>query len=573
MRNIKKFLFAILLTGLFVGCTDKLVDMNVNPNNPTGETANLGTLLTSSIRKSFQEDRFEFWRGPIIQGDRFGHHFTFGFKEAAWWNESAMYDYNDGWNTAVFVGYFTDSEMNNNGGHIFPNLDLVIDKCEENNYEGHYMYYSAVAEIVRAFQFIKITDAYGDVPYTDVNDPEVYQPTYDNQEDIYADLEVKLKKAITDIGDVVSSGVGKENLTDYDPMFEGDLQKWSKFANALRFRMAMRSSNVNTNSDAIVADVLKYDLPEANDESALTPIIQSADYLDHQYHGVWMAFRSLGETVVEKDNGETVTVIDGPGAGSFAPSRCLVNIMTGQSLTSDMVQEAGTNVEMNPFFGVVDPRLSAYFDMSLIYDDYRGFPARTSYDDDGYPTSQFRSIYEFAQPNPSIYDGSHDLVTLAYAEVCFLRAEAALSSMSSESATEWYVKGVEASVAQWGADIGTYWSQAGTALTGNTDSDFEKIATQRWIASYCVPWQAWSVLRRTGYPAFANLDKTKTVNAWVEFDADGNPVSQETRPQYVQGETNYELPSSCAIPTGESLLNSNAPQTQTMTTKVWWDVN
>jgi hypothetical protein len=165
------------------------------------------------------------------------------------------------------------------------------------------------------------------------------------------------------------------------------------------------------------------------------------------------------------------------------------------------------------------------------------------------------------------------MVSLAYSEVCFLRAEAALFGLSTEDASEWYVKGVEASMEQWGAIVGDYWSQAGTGLTGDVESDFEKIATQRWIASYCVPWQAWSVLRRTGYPAFANLAKTKTVNAWIEFDALGNPITQEIRPQYVQGETNYALPSSCAIPTIESLLNSNAPQTQTMSQKVWWDID
>ena len=40
-------------------------------------------------------------------------------------------------------------------------------------------------------------------------------------------------------------------------------------------------------------------------------------------------------------------------------------------------------------------------------------------------------------------------------------------------------------------------------LSGSTDQKLEKIATQRWIANYTNGYEAWAIVRDTGYPTSA----------------------------------------------------------------------
>ena len=52
-----------------------------------------------------------------------------------------------------------------------------------------------------------------------------------------------------------------------------------------------------------------------------------------------------------------------------------------------------------------------------------------------------------------------------------------------------------------GGDIDTYLANEDMAkLNGSTDQNLEKIATQRWMALFTNGFEAWAVVRDTGYP-------------------------------------------------------------------------
>src|SRR5690606_29077502 len=105
--------------------------------------------------------------------------------------------------------------------------------------------YKAIALIMKAYTFQLITDAWGDVPYTDalkgqLADSNVVNPEYDTQRVVYhgilADIDTALK--LINPNDAVTPGAE-------DLIYGGNMVKWRKFANTLKLRVYMRMSNID----------------------------------------------------------------------------------------------------------------------------------------------------------------------------------------------------------------------------------------------------------------------------------------------------------------------------------------
>ena len=94
----------------------------------------------------------------------------------------------------------------------------------------------AIARILKAYIYWKITDRWGDIPYTDAlkGDPNV---TFDTQETIY-------KALITEMTEAVAQFTAGGAAIKGDIIYGGDIAKWKKFANSCRMLMALRLSKV-----------------------------------------------------------------------------------------------------------------------------------------------------------------------------------------------------------------------------------------------------------------------------------------------------------------------------------------
>ena len=90
------------------------------------------------------------------------------------------------------------------------------------------------------------------------------------------------------------------------------------------------------------------------------------------------------------------------------------------------------------------------------------------------------------------------------AESHFLLAQATVLGVLSGDAQTHYQNGIKHSMRMWGvtdADAATYIANEAMAkLDGTTEQKLEKIATQRWVAYYTEGYEAWAVVRDTGYP-------------------------------------------------------------------------
>jgi hypothetical protein len=100
----------------------------------------------------------------------------------------------------------------------------------------NYLLISTVME-VQASQVL--TDFYGSVPYKEANNVSILNPKYDTGQEIYdamiADLNLALSKDL-------STSVGEVPAAD-DLVFNGDLSKWTKFANTLKLKIYLRQIN------------------------------------------------------------------------------------------------------------------------------------------------------------------------------------------------------------------------------------------------------------------------------------------------------------------------------------------
>lgn len=133
------------------------------------------------------------------------------------------------------------------------------------------------------------------------------------------------------------------------------------------------------------------------------------------------------------------------------------------------------------------------------------------------------------------------------AEVCFLKAEAAVKGWSKEDANTLYQRGIEVAIgtvhnkvyAQTStvstADIATY--VASHTLSTNPEKAKEQINTQAWFLHFANPLEAWANLRRSDYPAL--YERTQFGQGQNGYHDLENNMDQPVRLFYPQEEINY----------------------------------
>lgn len=115
---------------------------------------------------------------------------------------------------------------------------------------GFYNAYAGVSRILMAYSLQLLVDDWGDVPYTEAFrgklDPYHLQPKYDQGAALYDTIASLVDKGIALFGntsnDLIEPGAD-------DVLFQGDLDKWTKFGHAIKARLYIHQSK----SDASMA--------------------------------------------------------------------------------------------------------------------------------------------------------------------------------------------------------------------------------------------------------------------------------------------------------------------------------
>ena len=475
MKYANKILPVLLLTLTMVSCNDELEETNVNPNEPENVAPEylLNTAVFNTLNLfggDMRERVFSHYSHyASVGGGQFERYATFPSSNNGYWETS-----------------YVDC--------VQPLHQIRLNFGDKPGYKNRV----AIARIFENYLYSQIVSVWGSVPKTNALTGEPYIP-YDKEEEIYYGILEDLK----DAAESIETG-GDEYTASADAIYGGDLEKWKKFANTLRLRLALRISNANeAEAQSIISDVLA-------DESQT---ISSGDETANAFWGTNSSTWSYlyQENVVE--------------AAANASSLAVIN----ESLIQHML----------PYN---DPRLSVYAEPAAQgphAGEYYGQPKT-----DALPSGVVMNPNPHSDLAPADYSmigdyflkPDEEFVFLSYEEASFLKAEVALKGWGgSKTAEEYYVEGITASMQKYDisqqeiidylATPGIAWNSVvdttgrqkefadfiGITTSAITTPDpFRQIVMQRWLSGFYQGIDAWTLIRRTQvleFPPHFNPDE------------------------------------------------------------------
>ncbi|PXV68020.1 SusD-like starch-binding protein associating with outer membrane [Dysgonomonas alginatilytica] len=326
------------------------------------------------------------------------------------------------------------------------------------------------------------TILHGDIPYSEGWNIAIDYPKFDTQKDILEGLIVLLDQAIAQI-DVNS----RLTMTKYDLAYGGDLDKWVRYANSLKFRIAMVMVDKDPSKTTMIANLL----------NANKMINSSAG-----------DFKIPFEDAADKEN---------PKFRYFKKYTNGVNI-----------EFFANKLVVDPLNAKNDPRLPKYFDKGVSAATFIGIGAN---DEAVTGQTALVSSFVFRAKSPELF--------FSYQEQLFLEAEAYARGLGVakdiSKANQLYKQAMIAAMKYYevtDADINKYVSENLSDLTTLSDP-VREIHLQQWIDFMDRPLEAFTQWRRSGKEGFEvpelpiprNASPAKLMRRWTYSpdEASANP--------------------------------------------------
>lgn len=310
--------------------------------------------------------------------------------------------------------------------------------------------YQAIAMTLNAWVSSTLTDCFGDIPYSEAlrGDEQVFYPAFEKQSSIYPKL----------ISDLDSANklfnTSRTMLYGTEILFANNVSKWKKFCNSLQLRLLLRLSkrtelDVYTKINNILANPVQYPVFTSNAEAAVLSLSGITPLMSPWGRPIdFTTFRAAGKFFLDSLN-----PLNDPRRAKFCSQ--------AKSLSS-------------PF-----PNIG-----------YVGIPH-------GYAGSESQFAYTPSNLLIGLVTAPMIVPIFPYAEVEFIRSEAALIAGNTTAAKTAYEKGVQAAMEQWTVTFPTtYFTNTNAAWNGTLD----RIMLQKYYALIFVDYQQWFEYRRTGLP-------------------------------------------------------------------------
>ena len=226
------------------GCTDKFEEINTDPKGVDDSVTDMVDKIQSPLDNIIppQEHRYQLWANLT---------------------------------TDIFAGFMMG--VNDFGGSNNYNYQLRPDHCAQ-TYDDFYLYVfkytsqyipqckalerfelAAMMQIANVAAILPVVTTYGPAQYSCVLEgSDTYY--YDSEETIYKRLFQDLKEAVEWLKDFRDSSPSQDLLDDFkraDKVCDGDIDKWIKFANTLRLRIAMQLVKVYPDSQKEAEDAVR----------------------------------------------------------------------------------------------------------------------------------------------------------------------------------------------------------------------------------------------------------------------------------------------------------------------------
>jgi hypothetical protein len=530
MSFLKRFAFwklpALLVGACFMlaSCTKKFDEINTDRNSiATVGSSELPFLFAKAEGTAIPN----IWSYQVAQ-NLFADQYAQYFASTATYFPSDRYVIRMDWVGAAFNPIYTD---------MMPQLQTILATADPASPEA------ALANVVWVLGFHRVTDYWGPIPYFSAGQPGTSVP-YDPQDKIYDDFFKRLTAAAA----VLKANATAKPYGAFDIIYGGSVDKWLKFTNTLRLRLAMRISDVDperakTEAEAAVADGVMTTSPD--DDALLQRSLKGDDNNGLSIMSDWNEFRM---------------------------SASMESVLKGYT----------------------DPRMPIFFLPAAKTGTYEGLrnglTSTEQTEDVNLPEANSHVGARWASPS---YGGDASYLTtpqnvMATAEAYFLRAEGALKGWNmGGTAKELYEAGITNSFKQWGiadaATIQNYINSDKMPIAPNdflnsppltnlpvkfsSDPEVQKaqIALQKWLAIFPDGAEAWADYRRNSswhtdilhlYPVAHsdNSDITNPKAQWIR------------RIPFLESE---RLNNGAEVTKAEALLNGP----DKISTPLWWDKN
>lgn len=444
------------------------------------------------------------------------------------------------WNTTNYGGQhrMDDNEMSRPWNNLYAGaIRNLTDAIEATKDDATQVNIHAALRIFRVYVGSLLTDYYGDVPFSEAGMGYITgnsKPKYDKQEDLYRFFFTELKEA-AGLFDINAKAITS------DPLFGGNIAEWITFANSLRLRYAMRLSDV-------LPDFAKTEFVDALEDGVMVSGTDDAcvKHLNVSYSFGQEAFRDIRGNAMAKyfygnDPANNPSYLcqtfweqlyknNDPRTTRLCRFYIddYMSISTGDGridVTDAVLATQAANPSTNVIYTIAPGEFS--WDNWPSYTDIPGSPLATQIEGiqaahpDYNPGSNPRWLMPKLANNFLRSDNPGILMT--YAEVCFLRAEAAVLGWTTDNAKDCYENGIRAAMNiladYYGcsvitdAEYAAYIAEAAVAFGSVPDQQKSQINTQAWILHFHNPAEAWANVRRADYP---KLQAPNTKNPLID---------------------------------------------------------
>ncbi len=562
MNKMKYIFTGVLSLLLFSGCLDNYREVNTDPELlVTVNPKNAFTGATENFNNSSRQHLLGKYSGVmqymqyIVAED--------GAQEGAYVNTAK--------NTrpSPYAPYYRDYYA-----QIGLRLKYLVNNVIPNNPEkDRYQHIVAIANILETYQAWLMFDVYGAAPYTEafkinegIRTPkyELYQKGLDGKE-LYKVFDEKIKQNI-EVLQKESKNQYKLDKNDY--FYQGDVNKWIKFGNTLRIKMAQRLEKAD---NGFYKSVLKDALANAggliskHDESCIYHHPNEHNNNTDDMQGLttnYVATRALVNFLKAYDDPRLPILIRRNGFGkgnnnkendaiADTLAKYFPDYQTQFAQWTDRYVGMAANPDSTNSLWSTD----SYFTIS--YKNDKGVDRTMTVRNNSQIESRFyvknggkvsNTLGVREKEDQDKYDVSQNEISLftpliTYPEVCLMMAEIAYKeggAQGGKDALAWFHEGIRASMEQyqdWAKKMGVP-----SAMNEKSDNyhpitkekidqyiaraefqnvSLEKIISQQWVNLFMRPEEAWATWKRTGLPTFKDQPVPENGVAFLETIATG----------------------------------------------------
>lgn len=534
-KFLYKTLLAVGIMGMASGCSN-FGDTNIDPEHLNDGNIDYKMVFSNAQHQASGSDNDVWTNGIIYGGTMLQHVATVNYSEA-------FYTYNENYNSGLWRSLYSGNRASAR------DIKIVMNAWQNApEHQGDYQ----IARIMKAYIYHRLTDLYGDIPYTEAAAGIDY-PKYDSQKFIYEDILKELDEAQNNLKGMNSS------LGGADFYYNGDVNKWRKFANSLMLRVAMRMSEVAPEeAQKWVRKAVENGLFESiADNSVLQHTDGDPSNDSSNPYGKIYSERDAGRFFLSKFFVDMLK-------NTNDPRLALIGVVCESDPTRPYSSgDAYTKGNADPAKQVGMPSGYDLKGGDWDIEHAEGFPGKDKYET--YYSTVNR--YTFSDPKAPT-------MVLTYAENQLLLAEAAwrgwLNGVNgAKTPEEYYNEGVTAAMQQFSlypdakSLYDTYLGSTAiqdylTANPFDTGNALKQISTQYYILMFCDEYEAFANWRRTGYP------ELEAINVNYPNCATGGTIPRRFTYPLAESQNN-------SVHYKEA-LSGLQPAKDEMTSRMWWDV-